>query len=583
MSSHKNFIQNADKKWSQENPNIFERKADKVNKEYVLRSFNDVKEDWRKYCEYFKSYPDKFIDLIKPTDCKIDLYFYQRIFLRILFRYKKVFITATRGTAKSFTEILALYLKCIMYPGTHLFIVAPGKEQAAKISQDNIDKIWEYYPILKNEIQYKSFSKDYTKLVFHNGSKFDVVQARDSARGGRRNGGAIEEVADEKLDGDLLHSVVIPLMANDRIAMCKGVDSEELHKFQYYVTTAGTRQSFAFHKLQEVMSEMAQGKSSFSIGSGYELPCMHGQLDVNFVMEQKESPTFNVHSFLREYESVWTGSSQDSLVSLDDLNKCRTLSVAEDKATDKNAEYILSYDVARAEGTANANSALAVLKMLPRGDGTYIRHLVNMYSFEGTHFLEQALFLKRKVKDFNARMLVVDSNGMGVGVLDQLVLEIDENPPYSVVNDDRYSKYKTLKSVPMVYALTQQGKNSDIHNIFMQAISNHKIKLLKSEIVSRTELQKDKKISHEKLSKELQPFIMTDLLCEEIMNLEYKQSGNSTQVKQISKSINKDKFSALEYALYYANLLEKQNKVKREEQIDISQFFLSKQPIIRKI
>lgn len=235
MSSYKHYVVNIDKMYREGNPDIFQRKADFTKPEYAIKSFEDMKSDWRKYCEYFKSYPDKFIDFIKPSDCKIELYFYQRIFLRILFRYRKVFITATRGTSKSFIQILALYLKCIMYPGTHLFICAPGKEQAAKISQENLEKIWEFYPILRNEIKYKSFAKDYTKLVFHNNSKLDVVQVRDSARGGRRNGGSIEEVADEKLDGDLLHSVVIPLMANDRIAMCKGVDPEEIHKHQFFV------------------------------------------------------------------------------------------------------------------------------------------------------------------------------------------------------------------------------------------------------------------------------------------------------------------------------------------------------------
>lgn len=186
MASYKNFIINKDKKWKGENPNIFDRKVSYFKKDKSFKTFQEMKNDWRKYCSYFISYPDRFIDFIKPPDCKIELYFYQRIYLRILFRYKKVFITATRGTAKSFTQILALYLKCIMFPGVSLFIAAPGKEQAAKISQENIEKIWEYYPILKNEIKYKSFAKDYTKLVFHNDSKLDVVQVRDSARGGRK-------------------------------------------------------------------------------------------------------------------------------------------------------------------------------------------------------------------------------------------------------------------------------------------------------------------------------------------------------------------------------------------------------------
>src|SRR5690606_11440863 len=139
--------------------------------------------------------------------------------------------------------------------------------------------------------------------------------------------------------------------------------------------------------------------------------------------------------FAREYESVWTGSSDKSLVSHEDLLDCRVLKKPEFKNMDKEALYILSYDVARASGKANANSALSVLKCLPRGDGTYQKHLVNIFSSEGTHFLEQAKFLKQKVNEFKASALIVDGNGLGNGLIDFLVTEIDENPPYSVIND----------------------------------------------------------------------------------------------------------------------------------------------------
>ena len=81
-----------------------------------------------------------------------------------------------------------------------------------------------------------------------------------------------------------------------------------------------------------------------------------------------------------------------------------------------------------------------------------------MYSFEGTHFLEQAQFLKKKVNEFKASILCIDSNGLGRGLVDYLVTEIDENPAYEVVNDERYDRYKTPSSIPMVLILTQLKK-----------------------------------------------------------------------------------------------------------------------------
>lgn len=544
---------------------------------YTKKSPEEVLEDWRKYLEHWRWYPDHFIDFISTKDSKIQLYFYQRIFLRVFFRYRKVFLTATRGTAKSWTEILAMYLQCMFYPGISKFICAPGKEQAAKISQENLDAIWEFFPILEGELKYKSFQNDYTRLVFKNGSRFDVVQVKNSQKGGRRHGGAIEEIADPQFDGDKLHEVVIPLMANNRIATCKGVDPDEVHKQEWYITTAGTRQSFAFKKMQEVLSDMAQGKSAFAIGNGYELPAMHGQLDIDFVNEQKESPTYNPLAFQREYESIWTGSSNDSLVSLDDLNKCRVLSDPEDKAVDKDAEYVLTYDVARAEGSVNAQSALVVIKIKDKGDGTYTKHVVNIYSFEGTHFLEQAQFLKKKVNDFNARILCVDANGLGVGLVDFLVTEIDKNPAYEVVNDDRYDRYKTATSIPMLFNIksSQKGmKAGDIHNVFASEISNQRVKLLRPASSIKAQHFDEGDMTSERYAKIAKPFAMTDLLHDEVMNLEYRQSGNDTGIKQVSAAVNKDKFSALEYGLYWIYLQEKQNRVKQVTvEVDYTRIF----------
>lgn len=569
MSSYSNFSQKSRQEKDSvgnlfDSPHLIDKSKANENK---IKSFESQKEKWRELCSYYRYYPDHFIDFISPPDCKIQLYFYQRVYLRIMMRYRKVFLTATRGTSKSFLENLAFVLRCVMYPNTKLFITAPGKEQAAKISQDNLNDIFSYFPILRNEVKTFVESKDYTKLIFHNGSRYDVVQIRDSARGGRRNGGAIEEIADEKFNGDLLHSVVIPLMANDRISACGGVDPHEVHKSELYVTTAGTQQRFAYEKMSEVYQDMINGKSAFCMGNSYELPCMHGQLDIDFVEELKESPTFSIMDFMREYESIWTGSSAESLVADDKLNNTRTVGVAEwEHSGQKDVIYVLAYDVARNEGDANANSCLIVLKLTPKGNGDYYKEVVNIFSMEGTHDLIQAKFLKQKVKEFKAQILVIDANGLGSGVVDQLVLEIDDNPPYAVVNDERYDKYKQPHSIPMVFALKSQNKDtreSNMVNNFMTIFNKQGVKLLKSAHEGLKDIEK--KAKHKiKDSEEIAnlqiPYLMTDILCEEIMNLRYKQAGNETKAERISSRIKKDKFSALMYGLYWVYLEEQKNK-----------------------
>lgn len=594
MASYNNFsLKDRARKDSNYNTNPDNFEVRKVNKKQI-KDFQALKPKWRELCSYFRHYPDRFIDFIQPEDAKIKLYFYQRIYLRIMFRYRKVFITATRGTSKSFLQNLAFVLLCIMYPRTKLFCCAPGKEQAARITQECLDDIFEFFPLLKEEVKIFKREKDYTKLVFYNGSKYDVVQMKDSSRGGRRFGGAIEEIGDKKFDGDILNSVVIPLMANSRIAMCGKVDPNEIHKREIYITTASPQQQFAYTKCKEIFDDMMNGDSAFCTGNSYELPCMYGQLDIDFVEEKRESPTYSILDFMREYESIYTGSDSDSLVSDEKLNKCRTLGIAEwEHCGDTKVQYVLAYDVSRSVGRENALSALIVIKLIPRGDGTYHKQVVNIFSMEGQHDTWQAKFLKEKVKEYKASILVIDANGIGSGVVDQLVLDLnDGNPPYKVVNDvdNQWTKYQTEDAIPMVFALKSQRKetkNSDMINNIMKVFSKLDIELLKTPNEGIKDLEKKNKKKFKDDSEELAiaeiPYILTNNLCDEIMNLKYKQRGNDSDIEQVSRSIPKDKFSALMYGLFWVHLEEKKNKERKgNSNIDINKLFNFRKPQIRK-
>lgn len=135
----------------------------------------------KKYINFFTAYPDCFLDLIKKSDSDFTLFFYQRIFLRAMMRYKSVYITAGRATSKSFLSIIALFLQCIFIPKRKVFIVAPVKRQAAKIATQKIEEIYENWPLLKKEVlgwelsdRPGNFGTDYVTLRFINGSQFDV-------------------------------------------------------------------------------------------------------------------------------------------------------------------------------------------------------------------------------------------------------------------------------------------------------------------------------------------------------------------------------------------------------------------------
>jgi hypothetical protein len=533
---------------------------------------------WADMLAYFQVYPDKFIDYILDEESTFKLYPFQRIFLRVMARYKKVYITATRGTSKSFLNILSMYLKCIFFPNIKLSLVAPQKDQASQIAQQNIEAIWNFIPLLQKEVKKHTFAKDFTRLVFHNNSVLDIVVASQGSRGLRRHGLSFEEICQMEKHREVIGEVLLPLLANNRKGADGKVSKHEIHKQLMYVTTASSRQSYAWEQLFSVMLDMAREKSAFVIGNDYSLPVMFEQLDPDYIEEVRNDPSMSPLQFAREYNSVWTGSSENSLVQLKDLEKCRVLSDAEFQAVKGKQEhqYIISVDVARSEKSNRATTAIAVFKIIPRGNGTYIKHLINVHTYKGNmHFEDQSIYIKELVEKFNASMVCIDGNGLGRGLIDYLVKE-DKYRSYSVVNDDSYDKYKLPNSLPLVFNVmsnTKQTNASDMHNNFMTVISNHDLKLLQSESTIK---EKSKEKDYEKLGEMLVPHVETSLFVDEVMNLIYVAEGNKTKVKRVSKQMEKDRYSAVSYGLWYIYLKEKENHERKRETFDATGFIAIK-------
>ena len=391
------------------------------------------------------------------------------------------------------------------------------------------------------------------------------------------NNTGVEEIVHPKFDIDKLNKVVIPMMANGRMATNGKIDPDEIQRQVLYATSAGNRQSDAFNQMKDVGKKMLEGKSAFLIGADYTLGSLHGQLDERFINDQRE--TFSVYDFQREYENIWTGSSDRALVDTNVINDCRIIEDAEDTSVDKNAEYILAYDVARSTASNSALSALSVIKIKKRNSYEYTKQLINMHSHVGEHFLEQALFLKKMVNKYNAKMLIVDSNGLGKGVVDYLVTDIDANPVYEVVNNSQYDEFKTPNSIPVLFLIStnqKEYKNSDIFNNFTSQVNNGKFKMLQHSQIAKLRLmeQRGMKDNNDKLGEALRPYIMVDLLADEITNLEYKQSSVGTAVEQISRNMPKDKFMSLCYGLYWIYLEEQRNKLLGREEFAWDDFFL---------
>ena len=71
----------------------------------------------------------------------------------------------------------------------------------------------------------------------------------------------------------------------------------------------------------------------------------------------------------------------------------------------------------------------------------------------------------------------------------------------------------------------------------------------------------------------LKPFIMTGILREQMLNLVEDNQGVNIILKQSSRSIKKDKFSAFAYGLYYIKKEEERSKRRKKHNFANFMFF----------
>ena len=532
---------------------------------------------FRKYCDFFTAYPDIFLDLIKPSDSTFTLFFYQRIVLRALMRFKEVYVVACRAFSKSFITILALFLQCVFIPGTKRFICAPNKNQSAQIAKEKLVEIYDKFPLLRKEViggdiseTPGNFGKDYVTIKFRNGSQFDVVGALDSQRGGRRHGGLIDEIRDH--DEVALNEIVLPLMNVSRRLPDNTVNEKEVNQQIIAMTSAGIKNSFAYDKLIDMFeSAIIDPKSSFVFGCDYRVPVLHGLLDKTFINKLKMSPSYNEESFAREYMSIWSGSSNESWFNYDKLSKYRKIKNPETHFLNRPNStqfYILSVDV----GRLNDQTVVCVFRVNVV-QGKYLATLVNLYVLgrtpETKPFSVQAADLKEIIQRFNPREVVIDTNGLGVGLGDEMVRQqVGKNgellPAYGFINDENYKKTQPRDAICILYGIKANGPlNSQIHGNAYSRLTGGKVRFLIKEQEAKSALLSTKagqKMSVEQRVQRLMPHEMTTKLFEEMANLRLKRAGASLDIvlEQINSRYPKDKYSAFAYGLWRIKELEEE-------------------------
>ena len=555
----------------------------------LTREFLDANQElFTKYLNLWILYPDLFLDAVQDSeDAKhFHLLPYQRVALRASMRYRYHFWTATRATSKSFTAYLCALVRAILLPRSSIMIASEVKGTVINIAKDKFAQFFRHWPLLEKELTTRAddgktgvkSSTNYYELYFKNGSQITVV-SKDTSRGLRATAAILEECA--LISEEAYTEVLWPQLNVKRMEVDGTLNVDEPSSPQTFITTASDRTVYMYQRLIEIaVNAVLRPNAYFCWGLSYEIPLHYGLIDKETMLDQRYSNNVSEDSFARENLSIWTGNSADAWLDSRRLTKHRSLLKCERKAKDNlppGAFYIIGCDVAR----YSANTAIMVIKVLP-GDQRFRKNVVYTEVINGANYItEQAPRLKKLIQLYNPKEIVIDGNGPGIGLLDAMVLPSfdqktgEQFPAYFTFNDEHHlppeirEPAKEPLPIPKYNAIIYDikagsGNEDEIHAAFLTAINNGSTAFLAHERVVKDKLMKTKKGQRMTAYDRrvfLLPYEMTSRLMDEL----------------ISSSLEKDRFSALEYALYRIKFYEdKEIFKKRKKNLDMIGFFTPK-------
>lgn len=361
---------------------------------------------------------------------------------------------------------------------------------------------------------------------------------------------------------------------------------KEMNK-EMYMSSAYFSASEMFEKVKAFMANMLDPNLSYFVCDlPYTLSIKEGLLLKQAIINEMSEATFSDISFMMERQGLFYGSAEDALFDFKILNKCRIL-----QDSLHNLEYyknnnlkvpekqkgelrILSVDVALLASKRHDNdaSALIIHSAVPTSSHNYIDNIVYIDTQEGLTTEELGLLVMRFFYQYDCNYLVIDSNGVGLGVLD-FCMSDRFDPMYSQSygaldcknNPDMSDRCKVRGAPKVIYAIKANAKsNNDMCLALRSGFQNGYINLLISDTNIEDKVSKIrgyKSLSETEQTRLKLPYIQTSFLINELINLTHDNSNGLIKVKEKS-GMRKDRYSSLEYGYYVVQELSKDLKPK---------------------
>ncbi len=547
------------------------------------------------WCSFYRGNPHRFAS----DYLHLNLHLFQKILLVMMNLSSVTVFIGSRGIGKTFLSAVFCTVRCILYPGTKICIASGTRGQGINVLEKIILELKPNSPELAAEIDEKQTKINGTnaQIVFKNTSYIKVVTASDSARGNRANLLLLDEF--RMISKDVIDTILRKFLTQKRMPRYESLTKEE-RKREYakernmtmYLSSAYFVDHWSYLKCTDTARFMLDDqKKQFVCGLPYQLSLEEGLIDRETVADEMAETDFNEVKFEMEYEALWYGNADGAFFDFSSISKNRKIkypmlpnklssllgSSAETRITSKqNGEIrILSADIALMSSKKNNNDATAIFvgQLVPTKAGRYCSNIVYADSYEGLRTDDQALVIRRLFDEYECDYIVLDTNGIGLGVYDALardILDPETGEIYPAVsccnNTEMASRCAVMGAEKVVWSIKASANfNSDCAFLLREAFRSGRIRLLCTEYDAENylgEIKGYKSLSPSEKIKIQMPYINTTLLVDELTKLQYEESGGKVKVYEKS-GMRKDRYSALSY--YYYVALQIENKVNKKQ------------------
>ncbi len=562
------------------------------------------------WCSFYRSNPHRFAS----DYLHLNLHLFQKILLVMMNLSSVTVFIGSRGIGKSFLSAVFCTVRCILYPGTKICIASGTRGQGINVLEKIILELKPNSPELAGEIDEKQSKINGTnaQIVFKNTSYIKVVTASDSARGNRANLLLLDEF--RMISKDVIDTILRKFLTQKRMPRYENLTKEE-RKREYakernmtmYLSSAYFVDHWSYLKCTDTARFMLDDqKKQFVCGLPYQLSLEEGLIDRETVADEMAETDFNEVKFEMEYEALWYGNADGAFFDFSSISKNRRIKYpmlpnklssllggsSETRITPKqNGEIrILSADIALMSSKKNNNDATAIFigQLVPTKAGRYCSNIVYTDSYEGLRTDDQALIIRRLFDEYECDYIVLDTNGIGLGVYDALardILDPETGEIYPAVsccnNAEMASRCAVLGAEKVVWSIKASANfNSDCAFLLREAFRSGRIRLLCTEYDAENYLgaiKGYKSLSPSEKIKIQMPYINTTLLVDELTKLQYEESGGKVKVYEKS-GMRKDRYSALSYYYYVALQIENKMNKKQSGSSADSDMFIIKPP-----